>query len=67
MSSGKASFKYENLYNNSLNVCAPFLQVRAEVQHLISRPYMFIIILKTQVSANNIRCLYVVGCKIHTW
>jgi len=43
---GKASSKYEALYNNPFNGGGPSLQVRAEVQHLISRPYLFIIILK---------------------
>jgi hypothetical protein len=43
---GKSSFKYEALYNNSFNVGASSLQVRAAVQHLITRSYLFIIILK---------------------
>ena len=43
---GKASSKYEALYNNSFNVGSPSVQERAAVQHLISRPYLFIIILK---------------------
>jgi hypothetical protein len=43
---GKASSKYEALYNNSFNVGVPSLQVRAAVKHLNYRPYLFTTILK---------------------